>query len=104
MFLGSILIFAVSGWILLTVLVWRKGWRLFSLLPSGVAFIVMIIIASATIPHDDQLYQLIISITFVVMVVMGIFGPKRPIVPKSQRKIEELEKKIEELTKKKETK
>ena len=106
MFDARLIIMGVLALVGLTAIAWRKGWRLFSLVPMLGLFLISLIqhnIRKYPDPSQDaQTNQLLGMIYFLVMIVLGLFGPKKPIISKNQQKIAELEKKIEELEKTKE--
>jgi hypothetical protein len=102
MLAGISYVLAISACVGLTVIVWRKGWGKASLLPVLVFFLLTIILGQSKPDNSKQYYAPLMSLYFCIMVALGLFGPKKPILSKSQRKIAELEKKVEELSKQKE--
>jgi hypothetical protein len=92
----------IVGCMGLTTIAWQKGWKYFSLLPLLIIFVLSIIFEPSTWRNSAPFYGLMWGIYFCITTALGLFGPKKPILSKSQRKIAELERKIEELSKQKE--
>jgi hypothetical protein len=99
MILGITLALVVIGFVLLTALVWRKGWKLISLGPLVVFFGLALILESSDLKIRHDISSLVMSIYFVGAVLLGLFPPKKADLSNNQRKIAELEREIQELRK-----
>ena len=75
---------AVVIWIVsLTVLVWRKGWRAWSLAPLGIFAVLTFIQVKTRFEYSAMIHQTLIFIYVETMILMGMFGPAKRVGSKS---------------------
>ena len=67
----------------LTVLVWRKGWRAWSLAPLGLYAVLTFIQVKIRFEYSAMIHQTLIFICVETMILMGMFGPAKRLGSKS---------------------